>query len=337
MVETGVAPTVKDMVEASGRKQIINLVEFQRNLTTWVTVSRQAFTAVQEPVFCEMIANLNKTAAQMLPSSNTVRSWVVNEFNRQKKYLVERLSLARSRVHLSFDHWTAPAGNRSYLGIVAHWVDHANFDIGNSLIALPALEDCHTGENITNCLVNVVQDYGFGHKVGYCMGDSASNNRTAAIELQLLLTSKFGATAGVIQPFERQLCCFGHQLNLGAKKLLFGHDVEAIETRSTNFTDEKADEEEFKHWRKVGPVGKVHNFEVFIRRSDQRQQAFREVQLVLKMHHTILITAACATRWNAWFLMINDALTLRYAIEMYISVSLASDMFAKDKKKLEAC
>ena len=36
--------------------------------------------------------------------------------------------------------------------------------------------------------------------------------------------------------------------------------------------------------------------------------------------------------------MINDALNLRYVIEMYISSSLASaDMLAKDKKKLEAC
>ena len=252
MVETDAAPTVKDMVEASGRKQIVNLAEFQRNLTTWLTVSRQAFTAVQEPVFCEMIANLNKTAAQMLPSGNTARSWVVNEFNRQKKYLAERLRLARSRVHLSFDLWTAPAGNRSYLGVVAHWVDHANFDIGNLLIALPALEDRQTGENITNCLINVAQDYGFGHKVGYCMGDSASNNGTAAIALQPLLTSKFGPTAGVFQPSECQLCCFGHQLNLGAKQLLFGHDVKAIEAHDTNFINEKAEEEEFKHWRKVG-------------------------------------------------------------------------------------
>jgi hypothetical protein len=28
MVETGAAPTIKDMVEASGRKQVVNLVEF---------------------------------------------------------------------------------------------------------------------------------------------------------------------------------------------------------------------------------------------------------------------------------------------------------------------
>jgi hypothetical protein len=85
----------------------------------------------------------------------------------------------------------------------------------------------------------------FCDKVGYCMGDSASNNTTAAIELQPLLTSRFGATISINQLSERQLRCSEHLLNLGAKKLLFGNDSEAIEARSSTATDE---EEDLKHW-----------------------------------------------------------------------------------------
>jgi hypothetical protein len=120
------------------------------------------------------------------------------------------------------------------------------------------------------------------------MGDSASNNGTAAKELQPLLTSKFSANTGVIQPSKRQLRFFGHQLNLGAKQLLFHEDVKAVEILVADFANEKADEEDFKRGSKVGPVVKVHNFEVFVRRSDQCQRAFREIQLVLKMGDTIL-------------------------------------------------
>jgi len=84
----------------------------------------------------------------MLPkSSNTTRSWTIKEFERQKTFMIERFTQSRSRIHLWMDIWTTPTRNRSYLGIVGNWVD-ADFEIQNTLVALPAIEGQHTGANI---------------------------------------------------------------------------------------------------------------------------------------------------------------------------------------------
>ena len=110
---------------------------------------------------------------------------------------MERFLQSRYRIHLSLDIWTAPSGNTSYLGVVAHWCD-IDFKIQTVLIALRPLNDRHTGSNIAQCLIEIIDDYGIGDKVGYCMLDSASNNTTAIEELQPLLISKFGARAAII-------------------------------------------------------------------------------------------------------------------------------------------
>ena len=95
--------------------------------------------------------------------------------------MIEKFTQSRSRIHISLDIWSTSAGNRSYLGVVEHWVD-ANFEICTTLIAqVPSIDDCHTGANIVNRVIEVAEMYKIGHKIGYCMADSASNNGTAMI------------------------------------------------------------------------------------------------------------------------------------------------------------
>ena len=99
-------------------------------------------------------------------------------------------------------------------------------------------------------------------------------------------------------------------------------------------------EEEFQQWRKRGSVGKLRNFEVFVKRSPQRQQVFRFIQLEhFHLPHSILLSSPNATRWNSVFLMINDALNLREIIERYFREMLSknSPLEAKDRDRLKLC
>src|SRR5215471_12837900 len=99
--------TIDDMFKSKN----CNLSKFKHDLTTWIAVSRQAFLVIQEPKFREMIADLSIEAESIIPkSANTIRSWVVSEFQKQKEILKERLQQARSRIHLSIDIWTSPSG-----------------------------------------------------------------------------------------------------------------------------------------------------------------------------------------------------------------------------------
>src|SRR5205814_1030415 len=101
---------------------------------------------------------------------------------------------------------------------------------------------------------------------------------------------------------ERQLRCFGHNLNLSVKALLFGKDSNAIETSgTTTINDEKAIEAAFLTWRKVGPIGKLRNFVVFVMASNQRQAAFRKAQIDSGFPHSIMFTMPNGTSGTSIF------------------------------------
>lgn len=328
--------TIMDGMTTSKRRRDGDLAKFRRDMTMWMCVSRQAFLVVEEPLFKEMIADLSWNAASMLPKcSDTIRSWIVSEFKQQKAHILEHLRKARSRIHLSMDIWTTPSGDRCYLGIVANWCDNDD-EIRNVLIALPPIEGQHNGENIAAIAFKVIEEYGIGRLVGYCMLDGASNNDTGVTELHALLVANYDEQA--IPLGERRLHCSGHVYNLATKALIFGSDVEAFEFPVTNLDDEKDMEEEFRRWRKAGSIGKTHNFVVFILRSPQRRQSFRSIQTnVLKWSHSIVPRVDNATRWSSVFLMINDVLNLREPIELYLSMCRTSKtMEKKDKQRLES-
>lgn len=96
------ASIVPIMMNASGQEnsiinsikpRAVDIAQFRRLITKWMCVSRQAFIAIEHPLFREMIAALSLDAAQMIPSSGTtIRNWIIREFERQKMVLIERLS-----------------------------------------------------------------------------------------------------------------------------------------------------------------------------------------------------------------------------------------------------
>lgn len=329
----GKAPNrnITELLEAHSTK----IENFKRHLTIWVCVDRQAFTCVQHPVFVQAIRDLSPEAASQIPkSANTVRNWILKEFEKQHDFLKEKLQLAKSRIHLSMDLWSTPSGNRSYLGIVAHWVDENN-EVREVLIALPDLKGEHSGLNIAETALKVIEDYDIGSKVGFYMLDNAKNNDTGISHLQRLLKEKHGNDCGILSPKDARLRCLGHVLNLAAKALLFGKDADQLEYTTE---DPSAEEEaEFEKWRKSGAIGKCHNLVIFLYASGQRRDHFRDIQTKnLNWDHSIMPHKPNATRWNSYFLMMNDILNLREAVEVYYTMVKNSPAFdRKDKKKLD--
>jgi hypothetical protein len=314
-------------------------------MTTWIFVSCQAFVVVEEPKFHDMIADLSIKAEAMIPkSSNTIHKRIKEEFIRQCVILIDVFKRSQSRVHLSLNIWTTPSRNRAYLEIVAHWVDEQS-NILETLIALPDMDDRHTGANIAEALFDVNKKYGIIEKVGYCQLDSASNNTMAMNELQSLLVDEFGECAGVITASERCLRCFGHLLNLSARKLLFGEDADAFEL--DNLAEQQDMEDKMRSWRKGNGVKKLFRLKVFIKRSPQRQADFHQYQIdyahrFLKDFvtiNTILLSSPNMTRWNSVFLFLNDALNLLKIIDYYLHEMTAdkSSLDKKDGNRLKEC
>ena len=66
-------------------------------------------------------------------------------------------------------------------------------------------------------------------------------------------------------------------------------------------------------WRKKGPLGKLHNIVVFIQRSTQRIQRFKS----LIEANGLRLIRDNSTRWNSWYMMLERALKLKEAIQIY--------------------
>src|SRR5579859_5363864 len=134
--------------------------------------------------------------------------------------------------------------------------------------------------------------------------DNALNNDTMveAIHYELLAHG----IMSMITPLEHRLRCIRHIISLVVKALLFGREMIALETTVKEITA----------WRKVGPIGKLHNLVRYIRASPQRREKFLQPQLeTLQAIEAFMVRQNNDTRWNSTHDMIKRALELRGTID----------------------
>jgi hypothetical protein len=129
-----------------------------------------------------------------------------------------------------------------------------------------------------------------------------------------------------IDPIKQRLRCMGHILNLACKAFLFVTDDENLEEDDNSIL--KATLKEIEEWRKKGPLGKLHNFVVFIQRSTQRINKF------LALSQNRHLARDNNTRWNSWYTMLKVALLLQEAIEEYFDTWLEEE-YSADRLTLE--
>ena len=86
-----------------------------------------------------------------------------------------------------------------------------------------------------------------------------------------------------------RLCCFGHIVNLAAKAFLFRKDPESFEVEADLYIRLQQEEKELNAWRRLGPIGKLHNVVVYIQKNPQWREAFlslsngEDIDAVLKI------------------------------------------------------
>jgi hypothetical protein len=152
-------------------------------------------------------------------------------FRFMQPKVVEALSAAVSKVHISFDGWTTKGGKCGFIGIIAHYAD-ATGVIRDLPIDLPQLQGSHLGERIAEIVERTLETYGiFPSKLGYFVLDNATNNDTAVAAIARV----YGFNAA-----HRRLRC-PHILNLIGQAIIFGKDKEAYD----NATEEHASEQAF--------------------------------------------------------------------------------------------
>ncbi len=153
----------------------------------------------------------------------------------------------------------------------------------------------HTGENMSKYVIEVIKEYGIIHNLGYFVIDNAPDNDTMMTTLSLTLRRDFRLQ---YEPIHHRIRYQGHVINLAVKSFLFVTDKETIdEDEETNIYTTTV--KEIEQWRKKGPLGKLHNFVLFLAKSTQRLHHFLE----LSNNHRV--PRDNTTRWNSWYMMLS--------------------------------
>ncbi|EKG09241.1 Ribonuclease H-like protein, partial [Macrophomina phaseolina MS6] len=247
-------------------------------------------------------------------SPTSISSWVKDTFESRREVVKSLLHNAKSKINISTDIWSS-TNKRSYAAICAHFVDQVG-KLRVLLIGLPRILGEHTDANIAYCLVKVFRIYQIEDLIGSFIADNATNNDT--------LLQAIARDLPYLDGNKDRLRCVGHIINLVVKALLFGKGLSKLEKDLLGADDK----ETFLRWRRVGPIGKIHNLCVWVNRSDQRRQKFLAGQIDSaeldedfdedgdpEFYYQLLVDGG--VRWNSVYYMIKRALRLRTVIDLF--------------------
>lgn len=293
------------------RRLVFNDFQFKDEFIDWAVdldlTFRQATHQRTRNIFASCLEDIDK----VLPKSpSTLSAWIKEMWDGdagRRTWLKGTLHLAKSKIHLSTDTWTSEEGT-NYVAVVAHFLDEKH-KLQTALLDLRPLKGLHTGENIAKVMSTVIESYDIPAIVGFFIMDNASSNDTCIEEL----AKQYPAITK-----QSRLRCVGHILNLIVKALLFGQGVSKLEKELCGASDD----ERFEIWRKQSVIGKLHNFCVWINRSDQRRELLKQYILQAYNRGSIeqLYTRVLAdggVRWNSVYAMIERALKLHHAIDLF--------------------
>lgn len=290
---------------------------FRAALLAWIVNYQIAFIAIQNSFFRDLVDALCPSLVEYVPCGNTIRTWIMQEYIMQKAKMKTRLKEdPLGKIHISFDLWTSP-NSMALMAVVAHYCSR-DYRSQTKLLGLRRLHGEHSGENQADLLIEIIKEYEITDRLGWFVTDNASNNNTAMDQvLRTLLPDLTPEQRG-----ERRLRCWGHILNLAAKAFLYGKNPENFDEEVLINRTLAREQEELQAWRRRGPIGKLHNVVVFIRRSPQRLDIFRELADAGDDFAELKMVQDNATRWNSAYDMIDRALKKRANVERFIESSI---------------
>lgn len=277
---------------------------WRTDFINWIAHDNITFEQAASPWLRKVILGSGSFIEGLLPSSNTVRNWLLTTFIERKPDIRASLHTARSKIHLSCDASTTLAG-KTLVAVVGHWLNE-KLELKTALLGMKPLY-AHTGSDIAAVMDTVIKDYDIGSKLGAFQMDNADSNDTCLDTLAELYP---------IDVNEQRLRCQGHIHNLVVKALLYGEGVSRFQKQLNEASDSKVKD----LWRDKGAIGRLHNLIVYITRSPLRTAAFNVAQQAEADEILVVflrLKKDTGVRWNSIYTMIERAIKLQRTIERY--------------------
>jgi hypothetical protein len=198
------------------------------------------------------------------------------------------LNSVTSKLSASIDIWDAKYQKKAYLGIVIHFID-VKWNLHSELIGFKPLKTSHTGINICDAFVKVMDEWNIRDRLFCVTADNASNNDTFIEEL----TSRglFIINIGILKSYEHHIRCFAHILNLALAAVLFEVKPELESVR--------------KYVKKLKLSSLLlWDLQSICENPTNPTDALKYLMPILN----------CPTRWNSTFLMLDRILYLKVGL-----------------------
>lgn len=125
-------------------------------LLNWIIYSNQSFTAIQQKAFREFVKNI-QPKYKLPKCADTIRSWVVRNYEDQKQEVRSEIQNAITQIHISIDGWTSPHQSMTVVGLVGHFTIERGGRL-SPVLALKEIQGSHTGAALAELVVKVVEE-----------------------------------------------------------------------------------------------------------------------------------------------------------------------------------
>ena len=136
-----------------------------------------SFTFPTSQEFHDILHTVRPKAAKLLPSSsNTIKSWILVYFKRQKSLLKDSLQQSVLQSHFTLDLRTSP-NYITFLGVIPHFTLSSG-TLTHALLALQEMEGSQGSENICHAFISIVEKFDIRGRIAYLMKGNATKNDT---------------------------------------------------------------------------------------------------------------------------------------------------------------
>ena len=318
------SPIVYDFNQSASKRLI---EEFRLIFLQWMICCHLALAMVENSFFRSLIRFINHTILEYLPEcSDTIRKWVMSEYQRQKEIRKGVIRNSRSRITISFDTWTSPFSKKHVVSVIAHFVNQ-NWERQQLQLSMSRLYGGHSGENIAAHIVPILRDWGIDNQIGYFITDNEASNGTAIDHILGEIEPTYKKTD---RP-KRWIRCLPHTLNLIAQAFLLGENPESFAANVELAEFQNSLEELHELWQSRGFIGKLTNIVRHIRRSPKQREDFEKIKIDesgdiewlavedIENERQLELIANNTTRWNSTFLMLQRAEKCRTRLQIFCS------------------
>ena len=289
----------------------------QKLIIEWIVECCHSFNEIESEALHKIFEYLDPKSMNVLMSKKTTRLDINKYFETAKATIKERLSLARSRIHISYDLWTF-SNYKAMIAMIAHWMAE-DYKVKLALLAIREVYKEHGGENIADVVYPIMKEYDFHSRFSYFVGDSISNNNTSIKWLDRLMWED---SYEGFELLKWRLHCFAHEMQIVTKGPLFGSNVKELEEYPVmmGVTEEEKREYVKKKWRAFRTVSKLYNIVKYICDSPQWWEGYSMVRDELQKEVGKKLKVPVMdndTRWGSVMDMVEYALENRVHFDMY--------------------